>query len=46
MVAPLEDIEALFDAVKNLRDERRKMAKISDKAMNAEGVKAQRKAYG
>jgi len=44
MVARLEDVEALFDAVKNLRDERRKMAKLSDKALVAEGQKARQKA--
>ncbi|WP_144378478.1 hypothetical protein [Mesorhizobium amorphae] len=40
MVAPLEDVEALFSAVKNLRDERRKMEKLSDKAFCADGHKA------
>lgn len=44
MVAPLEDVEALFNAVKLLRDERRKMAKLSDKALHAEGPKASQKA--
>ena len=44
MVARLEDIERLFDAVKNLRDERRKMAKLSDKALHANGTKASQKA--
>lgn len=44
MVAPLEDIETLFGAVKNLRDERRKMQKLSDKALHAEGPKASQKA--
>lgn len=43
MATPLEDIEALFTAVKNLRDERRKMAKLSDKAFTAEGQKARSK---
>ena len=44
MVAPLDDIERLFDAVKNLRDERRKMAKLSDKALHADGPRASQKA--
>lgn len=44
MTAALEEIEELFDAVKALRDERRKMAKLSDKAFTAEGSKAQQKA--
>lgn len=44
MVAPLEDVERLYDAVKNLRDERRKMAKLSDKALHASGPKASQKA--
>lgn len=44
MVAPLEDVERLFNAVKNLRDERRKMQKLSDKALHAEGPKASQKA--
>ena len=44
MVAPLEDIERLYDAVKNLRDERRKMQKLSDKALHAQGPKASQKA--
>lgn len=44
MVAPLEDVEALFSAVKQLRDERRKMQRLSDKALHAEGPKASQKA--
>lgn len=44
MVARIEDVERLFDAVKNLRDERRKMQKLSDKALAAEGPKASQKA--
>lgn len=44
MVAPLEDVERLFSAVKSLRDERRKMQKLSDKALHAEGPKASQKA--
>lgn len=44
MVAHLEDVERLYDAVKNLRDERRKMQKLSDKALHAEGPKASQKA--
>jgi hypothetical protein len=44
MVAHLDDIERLFDAVKNLRDERRKMQKLSDRALAAEGPKASQKA--
>ena len=44
MVAKLEDIERLFDAAKNLRDERRKMQKLSEKAFKAEGPKAIQKA--
>lgn len=43
MPAPLEDIEALFTAVKNLRDERRKMAKLSECAFAADSVKARSK---
>jgi len=43
MPASLEDIEELFATVKNLRDERRKMAKLSDKAFRAEGQKARSK---
>lgn len=35
MPAPLQDVEALFDAVKLLRAERRKMEKLSEKARNA-----------
>lgn len=42
MVAPLEDVEALFEAVKLLRDERRKMAKLSEKAANAPLGKSQK----
>lgn len=44
MPSPLEDIEALFDAVKRFRDERRKMERLSEKAFNAEGPKAISKA--
>lgn len=44
MVAPLEDVERLFNAVKNLRDERRKMQKLSERAFSAEGPKAIQKA--
>lgn len=44
MVAKLEDIEVLFEAVKNLRNERRKMEKLSERAFNAEGPKASQKA--
>ena len=44
MVAHLEDVERLFNAVKNLRDERRKMQKLSDKALHAVGPKASQKA--
>ena len=43
MAAALEDIETLFAAVKNLRDGRRKMAKLSERAFSAEGVKARQK---
>jgi hypothetical protein len=42
--ASLEDIESLFDAVKTLRDERRKMQRLSDKARDADGHKARSKA--
>lgn len=42
MPAPLEDVEALFSAVKQLRDERRKMTKLSDKARTAPLGKAQK----
>lgn len=44
MVAQLDDVERLFNAVKNLRDERRKMQKLSDKGLHAEGPKASQKA--
>ena len=44
MVAPLEDIEALFDAVKNLRDERRKMERLSEKARTSPIGKPSQKA--
>lgn len=44
MPAPLDDIEALYSAVKLLRDERRKMQKLSDKARDAEGHKSRSKA--
>lgn len=44
MVAPLDDIERLYDTVKILRNERRKMQKLSDKALHAEGPKASQKA--
>lgn len=43
MPAPLDDIEALYAAVKVLRDERRKMQRLSDKARDAEGHKARSK---
>lgn len=42
MPAALDDIEALFVAVKHLRDERRKMAKLSERAMNASFGKSQK----
>lgn len=42
MPASLEDVEALFTAVKTLRDERRKMQKISDRARNAPLGKSQK----
>ena len=35
MPAHLEDVEALFDVVKSYRDERRKMAKLSERALKA-----------
>jgi hypothetical protein len=41
-MAPLEDVERLYDAVKLLRDERRKAAKLSEKAANAPIGKAQK----
>ena len=44
MAAPLEDVEALYAAVKNLLTERRKMAKLSDRAFRAVGPKAVQKA--
>ncbi len=44
MVAHLDDIERLYEAVKNLHNERRKMQKLSDKALHAEGPKASQKA--
>lgn len=44
MPASLEDIEALFAAVKNLRDERRKMARLSERAMSAAQGKSSQKA--
>lgn len=44
MPAPLEDVETLFNAVKNLRDERRKMEKLSAKAFEAQTPKAIQKA--
>lgn len=44
MPANLEDVEALFGAVKRLRAERQKMQKLSDRAFKAEGVKASQKA--
>ena len=44
MTATLADVERLYDAVKNLRDERRKMEKLSQKAFSAEGPKATTKA--
>lgn len=40
MTTKLEDIEALFDAVKTLRDERRKMEKLSLKVAGMEGKRA------
>lgn len=43
-MAPLEDIERLYDAVKLLRDERRKAAKLSERAANADLGKASQKA--
>ena len=43
MPANLEDVERLFDAVKILRDERRKMEKLSERAFKAEGFKARSK---
>lgn len=42
MPASLEDVEALFAAVKELRDERRKMARLSEKARNAPIGKSQK----
>jgi hypothetical protein len=44
MPAPLKDVEALFDAVKHLRDERRKMERLSEKAMKADAGPAYQKA--
>lgn len=44
MVATLEDVERLFGFVKQLRDERRKMQKLSDRALHAEGPKASQRA--
>ncbi|GHC79601.1 hypothetical protein [Limoniibacter endophyticus] len=44
MVTPLEDVERLFNAVKNLRNERRKMQKLSQRALHANGPKASQKA--
>lgn len=44
MAASLEDVEALFAAVKNLRTERLKMGRLSQRAFHAEGPKAQQKA--
>lgn len=44
MVARYDDVEDLFNAVKLLRDERRKMQRLSEKARLAEGQKARRKA--
>ncbi len=44
MVAPLDDVERLYSAVKSLRDERRKMQKLSEKALQAVGPKASQKA--
>jgi len=43
MPADLDDVEALFAVVKNLRDERRKMARLSDKAFHADTPKARSK---
>lgn len=42
MVASLEEVEALFAAVKILRDERRKMQALSEKARNAAPGKGQK----
>lgn len=44
MPATLEDVEALFDAVKELRNERRKMERLSEKARNAPLGKPSQKA--
>lgn len=44
MVARLEDVEALFAAVKNLRAERQKMHRLSEKARAASMGKASQKA--
>lgn len=43
MPAPLDDIEALYAAVKNLRDERRKMQRLSDKARDADSARQRSK---
>lgn len=44
MPAPLEDVERLYEAVKELRAERRKMAKLSEKARTAPLGKPSQKA--
>lgn len=44
MVARLEDVEALFAAVKNLRTERQKMERLSEKARTAPMGKPSQKA--
>ncbi|WP_422383240.1 hypothetical protein [Roseibium album] len=44
MAVCLEDVEALFEAVKLLRTERRKMAKLSERARNAPHGKSFQKA--
>lgn len=44
MPAPLADVECLFEAVKELRAERRKMERLSEKARNAPLGKSSQKA--
>lgn len=44
MTAPLNKVEALFEAVKSLRAERRKMERLSEKAFAATGPKQIEKA--
>lgn len=44
MPAALSDVEALFDAVKELRNERRKMERLSEKARSAPLGKSSQKA--